>query len=97
LGLSLGLTTLKFFPAENLGGIGMLKALAGPYAGVKFLPTGGITPEMLPAYLALPNVIACGGSWLAPRDALARGDMSTIQTLVEQAVTILNGVPQAVR
>jgi 2-dehydro-3-deoxyphosphogluconate aldolase/(4S)-4-hydroxy-2-oxoglutarate aldolase len=93
LALSLGLTTLKFFPAEQMGGIGMLKALAGPYAGVKFLPTGGITPEKLPAYLALPNVIACGGSWLAPRDALARGDMTTIGRLVEQAVKILANAP----
>lgn len=89
LGLSLGLTTLKFFPAENMGGIAMLKALAGPYAGVRFLPTGGITPEKLPDYLALPNVIACGGSWLAPRDALNRGDMVTIRKLVEKAVRIL--------
>jgi 2-dehydro-3-deoxyphosphogluconate aldolase/(4S)-4-hydroxy-2-oxoglutarate aldolase len=89
LGLSLGLTTLKFFPAENLGGIAMLKALAGPYAGVRFLPTGGITPEKLPEYLALSNVIACGGSWLAPRDTLARGDMITVRKLVEKAVRIL--------
>jgi 2-dehydro-3-deoxyphosphogluconate aldolase/(4S)-4-hydroxy-2-oxoglutarate aldolase len=94
LGLSLGLTTLKFFPAEILGGVAMLKALAGPFAGVRFLPTGGITPETLPAYLALPNVIACGGSWLAPRDALARGDMVTIRKLLEQAVKMLANVPK---
>ena len=94
LGLSLGLTTLKFFPAEQMGGIGMLKALAGPYAGVKFLPTGGITPEKLPAYLALSNVIACGGSWLAPRDALARGDMTMIRKLIEQAVKLLAALPR---
>lgn len=92
VGISLGLSTLKFFPAENLGGVSTLKALAGPYADIKFVPTGGITPEKLPAYLALPNVLACGGSWLAPRDALAGGDMSTIHRLVEQAVKILAGV-----
>jgi 2-dehydro-3-deoxyphosphogluconate aldolase/(4S)-4-hydroxy-2-oxoglutarate aldolase len=93
LAMSLGVTTLKFFPAENLGGVAMLKALAGPYAGVRFVPTGGITPEKLPDYLALPNVLACGGSWLAPRDALARGDFTTIRKLIEQAVKILANVP----
>lgn len=89
LALSLGLSTLKFFPAESCGGVGTLRALHGPYAHVRFLPTGGITPEKLPSYLALRYVIACGGSWLAPRDALAQGDMNTVRTLVEKAVHLL--------
>jgi 2-dehydro-3-deoxyphosphogluconate aldolase/(4S)-4-hydroxy-2-oxoglutarate aldolase len=89
LALSLGVETLKFFPAENLGGVSTIKALAGPYAGVRFVPTGGITPEKLPAYLALPCVLACGGSWLAPREALAKGDFISIRKLIEQAVKIL--------
>ena len=93
--MSFGLTALKFFPAENLGGVAMLKALAGPYANVQFLPTGGITPEKLPEYLRLPYVLACGGSWLAPRDALAKGDFATIRKLIEQAVKILASVPAA--
>jgi 2-dehydro-3-deoxyphosphogluconate aldolase/(4S)-4-hydroxy-2-oxoglutarate aldolase len=54
-----------------------------------FLPTGGITPEKLPDYLKLPFVLACGGSWLAPREALARGDFDTIRKLIEQAVKLL--------
>ena len=75
-----GSTTVKFFPAENLGGTATLKAYAGPYADMMFLPTGGITPEKLPDYLKLPFVLACGGSWLAPREALAKGDFATIRS-----------------
>jgi 2-dehydro-3-deoxyphosphogluconate aldolase/(4S)-4-hydroxy-2-oxoglutarate aldolase len=71
----------------------MLKALAGPYANVRFVPTGGITPEKLPEYLKLPQVLACGGSWLAPRDALALGDFGRIRTLIEQAVKLLANLP----
>jgi 2-dehydro-3-deoxyphosphogluconate aldolase/(4S)-4-hydroxy-2-oxoglutarate aldolase len=94
LAMSLGLSRLKFFPAENLGGTSMLKALAGPYPGIRFLPTGGITPEKLPEYLALPSVLACGGSWLAPREALAKGDFGKIRMLIEQAVKLLGNVPR---
>jgi 2-dehydro-3-deoxyphosphogluconate aldolase/(4S)-4-hydroxy-2-oxoglutarate aldolase len=91
LAMSLGLTTLKFFPAEQMGGIAMLKALAGPYSDVRFVPTGGITPELLPQYLKLPSVVACGGSWLAPRDLLAGGKFDAIKLLAEQAGKILGG------
>jgi 2-dehydro-3-deoxyphosphogluconate aldolase / (4S)-4-hydroxy-2-oxoglutarate aldolase len=90
--MSFGLDALKFFPAENFGGVSMLKALAGPYAKVRFVPTGGITPEKLPEYLKLPCVLACGGSWLAPRDALATGDFASIRKLIEQAAKILASV-----
>ena len=90
--MSFGLTALKFFPAENLGGVAMLKALAGPYANVQFLPTGGITPEKLPDYLKLPYVLACGGSWLAPREALAKGDFATIRKRIDEAVKILDSL-----
>jgi 2-dehydro-3-deoxyphosphogluconate aldolase/(4S)-4-hydroxy-2-oxoglutarate aldolase len=92
LALSLGVNTLKFFPAENMGGVSTLKALAGPFAGVRFIPTGGITPEKLPSYLALPSVLACGGSWLAPRELLAAGDFVAIRKLIERAVKLLAGV-----
>lgn len=88
---SLGATTLKFFPAEQLGGVDTLKALAGPYPDVRFMPTGGITPELLPRYLKLPSVVACGGSWLAPRDLLAAGKFDAIRALVEQAAKLLAG------
>jgi 2-dehydro-3-deoxyphosphogluconate aldolase/(4S)-4-hydroxy-2-oxoglutarate aldolase len=95
LALSLGVDILKFFPAENMGGIGTLKAFAGPFAGVRFIPTGGITPEMLPSYLALPSVLACGGSWLAPRELLAAGDFVAIRKLIERAVKLLAGIAKA--
>jgi 2-dehydro-3-deoxyphosphogluconate aldolase/(4S)-4-hydroxy-2-oxoglutarate aldolase len=91
LAMSLGITTLKFFPAETMGGVAMLKALAGPYPEVRFIPTGGITPELLPNYLRLANVVACGGSWLAPRHLLVEGKFDAIERLVEQAVKLLAG------
>jgi 2-dehydro-3-deoxyphosphogluconate aldolase/(4S)-4-hydroxy-2-oxoglutarate aldolase len=89
LAMSFGLDTVKFFPAENLGGTATLKALAGPYADMMFLPTGGITPELLPSYLQLPFVLACGGSWLAPREALAKGDFATIKARITEAAKLL--------
>jgi 2-dehydro-3-deoxyphosphogluconate aldolase/(4S)-4-hydroxy-2-oxoglutarate aldolase len=93
LAMSLGITTLKFFPAEAMGGVATLKALAGPYPDVRFIPTGGITPELLPSYLQLPSVVACGGSWLAPRHLLSEGRFDAIELLVEQAVKLLAGPP----
>ena len=77
LATSRGASALKFFPAETMGGVAALKAFAGPYLDARFLPTGGITPELLPNYLRLRNVVACGGSWLAPRELLmAEGPLS---------------------
>src|SRR3954467_4707868 len=73
LASSLGAEVLKFFPAETMGGVAALKAFAGPFPDVLFLPTGGITPELLPNYLRLRSVVACGGSWLAPRELLTAG------------------------
>lgn len=67
-GLSLGLSTFKFFPAETSGGAPAIKALGGPFPQVKFCPTGGIGPKNLQSYLSLPNVVACGGSWMVPSD-----------------------------
>ena len=93
LAMSLGVTTLKFFPAETMGGVATLKALAGPYPDVRFVPTGGITPELLPNYLRLRSVVACGGSWLAPRDLLAAGKFDAIARLVEQAKKLLAAPP----
>jgi 2-dehydro-3-deoxyphosphogluconate aldolase/(4S)-4-hydroxy-2-oxoglutarate aldolase len=83
--ISLGATALKFFPAETMGGVAALKAFAGPYPYARFIPTGGITRELLPSYFALSNVIACGGSWLAPRDLLQAGDWGKITALLKQA------------
>lgn len=89
LALSLGLDTLKFFPAEVLGGISALKAISAPYGNVRFIPTGGISPKNLLDYLQLPNVLACGGSWLAPRGKMADGQFTAIEEAVKQAVALL--------
>jgi 2-dehydro-3-deoxyphosphogluconate aldolase / (4S)-4-hydroxy-2-oxoglutarate aldolase len=83
-----GLGFLKFFPATAAGGIPMLKALAGPFPDVAFCPTGGITPETAPQFLALPNVKVCGGSWLTPADALAAGDWARITRLAQAAAAL---------
>jgi 2-dehydro-3-deoxyphosphogluconate aldolase/(4S)-4-hydroxy-2-oxoglutarate aldolase len=80
-----GLSFLKFFPAMQAGGIPMLKALGGPFPDVVFCPTGGISLETAPQFLALPNVKVCGGSWLTPADAVAAGDWGRITTLAKQA------------
>jgi 2-dehydro-3-deoxyphosphogluconate aldolase/(4S)-4-hydroxy-2-oxoglutarate aldolase len=92
--MSLGVATLKFFPAETLGGVAMLKALAGPYPDIRFIPTGGITPELLPRYLQLSSVLACGGSWLAPRHLLAEGKFDAIGRLIEQAYKLISSPPE---
>ena len=76
-----GYQFLKFFPATAAGGIPMLKALAGPFHDVRFCPTGGITAETAPQFLALPNVPVCGGSWLTPADAVEAGDWARITEL----------------
>lgn len=86
--LELGLSTLKFFPAEASGGIAMLKALAAVYP-VQFMPTGGISPANLGKYLAQPNVIACGGSWMVPGDLIEQGDWSALHQLITDAVALL--------
>jgi 2-dehydro-3-deoxyphosphogluconate aldolase/(4S)-4-hydroxy-2-oxoglutarate aldolase len=80
-----GLDFLKFFPAVQAGGIPMLKALAGPFPDIAFCPTGGITPETAPQFLALPNVKVCGGSWLTPADAVEAGDWARITRLAREA------------
>ena len=81
-----GLDTLKFFPAEAAGGVKMLKSFAGPYAGVRFVPTGGITPENLADYLALPCVAACGGTYIAPEKLLQAGDFAAITEICRKTV-----------
>ena len=80
-----GLYFLKFFPATAAGGIPMLKALGGPFPDIVFCPTGGITVETAPQFLALANVKVCGGSCLTPADAVAVGDWGRITTLARAA------------
>jgi len=83
-----GFSLLKFFPADTAGGTGWLKAVAAPLAGLRFCPTGGIGLSTAPAYLALANVACVGGSWVAPRDAVAAGDWSRIEHLASQAAAL---------
>jgi 2-dehydro-3-deoxyphosphogluconate aldolase/(4S)-4-hydroxy-2-oxoglutarate aldolase len=83
-----GLSFLKFFPATAAGGLPMLKALAGPFPDVAFCPTGGITPETAPQFLALSNVRVCGGSWLTPADAVKAGDWARITRLARDAAAL---------
>lgn len=83
-----GYDFLKFFPAAAAGGIPMLRALHGPFADIRFCPTGGITPQTASDFLALPNVPVCGGSWLTPDDLLHRGDWAQI-TRLAQATQVL--------
>jgi 2-dehydro-3-deoxyphosphogluconate aldolase/(4S)-4-hydroxy-2-oxoglutarate aldolase len=85
-----GYQQLKFFPALQAGGLAMLKAWSGPFFDVDFCPTGGLTPENAPQFLALPNVRCVGGSWLVPADALAAGDWARITELAAQAKGLRN-------
>lgn len=79
---------LKLFPAVAVGGINLLKGFAGPFADVKFCPTGGVSVESAPQFLALPNVVVCGGTWLTPADAVANKDWAHITKLAKEASAI---------
>ena len=79
---------LKFFPALQAGGLAMLKAWSGPFADVSFCPTGGVTVQTAPQFLALPNVPVCGGSWLTPQDAIDDGDWVRITRLAREACSL---------
>jgi 2-dehydro-3-deoxyphosphogluconate aldolase / (4S)-4-hydroxy-2-oxoglutarate aldolase len=83
---ALGFQVLKFFPAEPSGGTAFLKAIAAPLPDVRFCPTGGIDQRNAAAYLALPNVVAVGGSWVAPNEAIAAGEFARIAALAQEAV-----------
>jgi 2-dehydro-3-deoxyphosphogluconate aldolase/(4S)-4-hydroxy-2-oxoglutarate aldolase len=87
-GLGWGFDTFKLFPAQQAGGINMLKALLGPFPDVMFCPTGGITRATAPDFLALPNVACVGGSWVAPADRVRAGDWSAIEELARDAATL---------
>ncbi len=91
-GMEYGLDHFKFFPAENAGGIPMLKAIAGPIPQVTFCPTGGISPKNFLDYLRLDNVACVGGSWLAPVDAVKTGDWDRITQLAASAIQEANTI-----
>lgn len=90
--IRMGLNVVKLFPAEAVGGTKLLKALSGPYAGVKFMPTGGITEKNVSDYLMLPNVLCCGGSWMVPEKSLNGDDFVKIGDLVQGASAIYRQV-----
>ena len=89
---NMGLRYLKFFPASLAGGPAMIKALGSVFKDVKFMPTGGVSADNLPDYLALPAVLACGGSWLTPKLAIAEGNYQIMTDLAAEAVAIANTI-----
>ncbi len=86
--LEMGYSVQKFFPAEQAGGAPFLKSIGSPIPQVSFCPTGGITLKIALDYLALKNILCVGGSWVAPKDAMARGDWATVETLAREAANI---------
>jgi 2-dehydro-3-deoxyphosphogluconate aldolase / (4S)-4-hydroxy-2-oxoglutarate aldolase len=89
--LRAGIEVVKFFPADRLGGLDTIAALAAPLAGVRFVPSGGVTPANAAAYLAHPAIFAISGSWMVPRDTIAAGDYDTIQQLSLAAAALVPG------
>ncbi|MBA0050046.1 bifunctional 4-hydroxy-2-oxoglutarate aldolase/2-dehydro-3-deoxy-phosphogluconate aldolase [Streptomyces sp. AJS327] len=89
--LERGVPEMKFFPAEAAGGPAFLAALASPVPEARFCPTGGVTPERAPGYLALPNVGCVGGSWMLPREAVTAGDWDRVRRLARDAAALRTG------
>lgn len=89
--LEFGLEVVKFFPAEAAGGLNMIKSMAAPYTGMKFMPTGGINAKNINDYLAFPKIIACGGSWMVSADLVKAGEFDKIAELTKEAVMTILG------
>jgi 2-dehydro-3-deoxyphosphogluconate aldolase / (4S)-4-hydroxy-2-oxoglutarate aldolase len=89
MALEAGLTTVKFFPAESFGGVKALKAFAGPYPQMRFMPTGGISPANLAEYLQLPSVLCCGGSWMVAPALYAGGDFAPVVQAVREVKQLI--------
>ena len=87
--LELGIDTVKFFPAEASGGVKMIKTLLGPYGQLKIMPTGGIGLQNIQDYLAIPNVVACGGSWFVEKTLINAKNWSEINRLTQEVVTLI--------
>ena len=89
--LTAGCKMVKFFPAEAAGGVKMIKNLLGAFrfTGVKFMPTGGVNPSNVADYLAVPEIVCCGGTWIVPKDALASGDYAAIEKLAADAAALV--------
>jgi 2-dehydro-3-deoxyphosphogluconate aldolase/(4S)-4-hydroxy-2-oxoglutarate aldolase len=95
--LELGITIVKFFPAGTSGGAAAISALAAPFGGVSFVPTGGVGPKNLAEYLSIQAVAAVGGSWMVPRDLVKSGDFAGIQALTAEAVAMVRTLSTATR
>ena len=89
-GVKRGLKVLKFFPAEQAGGVAMIKAMAAPYTTVKFMPTGGISAKNLEEYLSVPKIVACGGSWMVKGDLIDSGQFDKIEEMTREAVDLVH-------
>ena len=83
-----GLKVVKFFPAQQFGGVSTIKAIAGPFTGIKFMPTGGVNADNLESYLSYEKIIACGGSWMVKGDLIKAGKFDEIKTLTAEAVKL---------
>ena len=83
-----GLKVVKFFPAEQFGGVATIKAMAAPYVGLKFMPTGGVNAKNLENYLSCDKIVACGGSWMVKGDLVKAGKFDEIKSLTEEAVKL---------
>ncbi len=89
IALDAGVDILKFFPAEPMGGVKFLKAVCAPYRNVRFIPTGGIDTKNIGQYLALPQVVACGGSWMVKPELMEAGDFAKVKQLAAEAVALV--------
>ena len=87
-----GLKVIKFFPAEQAGGVAMIKAMGAPYGMVKFMPTGGISAKNLSDYLSCSNIVCCGGSWMVKGDLIAEGKFDEITALTKEAVELVKRI-----
>ena len=87
-----GLEVVKFFPAEQFGGIATIKALAAPYTSVRFMPTGGISAKNLADYLGFKKIVACGGSWMVKGDMVAAGEFDKIKEMTAEAVQLVKDI-----
>ena len=92
MALGFGLDVVKFFPAEQAGGIAMIKAMAAPYTGIKFMPTGGINAKNLEDYLSFDKIICCGGSWMVKGDLVKAGAFDKIKELTAEARNLVESI-----
>ena len=92
MALEFGLDVVKFFPAENAGGLKMIKAMAAPYTKMKFMPTGGINPQNVREYLQCDKILACGGSWMVKGDLINSGNFAEIEKLTKEASQIVKEI-----